>query len=131
MTIKSLPTAHDIEVLSVKPVQGRGNLKAFPDIRIGALEIHSLRVVQQPGQRAWVSMPQAEYYDRDGQKCYYPMMKIDDRGLKQAIMEAVLEAWQKGESGNGNGQLFRCVLPKGDRPTGEGINVVREIPAVV
>jgi DNA-binding cell septation regulator SpoVG len=109
MTIKSLPTVHDIEVLSVKTVQGQGNLKAFASIRIGALEIHGLRVVQQRGQRAWVSMPQVES-ERDGKKCYYPMMKIHDKGLKQAITEAVLEAWQKGESGNGNGQLFRGML---------------------
>lgn len=90
----TLTAPSDIEVIGIKPIMGRGNLKAFADIRIGALEIHGLRIVQQPGQRAWVSMPQAEY-ERDGVKCYAPMVKIHDKTLKDAVANVVLMSWQK------------------------------------
>ena len=86
----SVPTAHDIEVIDIKPIIGRGNLKAFVSVRIGAIEIHGLRIVQQPGQRAWVSMPQVESCDRDGKKCYAPLVTIHDEALKSSITEAVL-----------------------------------------
>lgn len=81
------------EVLNIKRLTDCGNLKAFATIRIGALEIAGLRIVQQPGQRAWVSMPQLEY-NRDGKRCYYPMIKFLDKRLKAVITEAVLEAWE-------------------------------------
>lgn len=97
-TPKSTPTAHtpasDIEVLSIKPVSRCGNLKAFVDIRIGALEIHGLRVVQQLGQRAYVSLPVVEYTRRDdGQRAFAPLIRIHDPVLDVAIRQAVLDAW--------------------------------------
>lgn len=91
----ALPTdtpAYDIEVISIKRLKDCRSLKAFASIRFGGIEIHGLRIVQQPGQKAWVSLPQVEY-NRDGKKCYYPMITIHDKRLKAAITQAVLEAW--------------------------------------
>jgi DNA-binding cell septation regulator SpoVG len=40
-------------------VINKGNLKAFVDVRIGLSSVvRKCRVAQQPGQRAWVNMPQ-------------------------------------------------------------------------
>jgi hypothetical protein len=42
-----------IEVLAVRAVD-RGNLKAFAKVRLGAVVIHGVKVVQQPNQRPWL-----------------------------------------------------------------------------
>jgi hypothetical protein len=45
-----------VEVLKVTPIPNGGNLKAYISVRVGPwTNPHGIRVVQQPGQRAWVS----------------------------------------------------------------------------
>lgn len=78
------------------PVNGKGNLRAFADVEVNSTFIlHSCRVIQQPGQRPWVSMPQAEVL-KDGQKLYYPIVKILDKQLEAEIKQAVLSAYEGG-----------------------------------
>ena len=77
-----------VRVLDVKPVEGHGNLRAFATIGVGPFIVHGCRVVQQPGQRAWVSMPQTKSGDR-----WWPVVEVEDRALKDAISETVLRAW--------------------------------------
>jgi len=97
-TPKSAPThtpAYNIEVLSIKRLPDCGNLRAFAAVRIGSIEINGLRVVQQPGQRAYVQLPQVEYTRRDdGQRAFVPLIRIHDQVLDVAIRQAVIAAWQ-------------------------------------
>jgi len=83
-----------IEVVAIKPLSSSGNLRGFASIRMGGVTIHDCRVIQQPGQRAWVSMPQREY-TKDGQKKYTAVVELSD-GLKQQVSAAVLTAWERG-----------------------------------
>jgi DNA-binding cell septation regulator SpoVG len=85
----SAPRAAPIEVIKVKPLDNGGNLKAFASVRIGGLVVHSVRIVQQPGQRAWVSMPQVKSGER-----YYPIVEIESDNLRDRVRDAVLERWQ-------------------------------------
>ena len=58
-----------IEVENIHKLDGAGNLKAFASVNIGGkLTIHSLRIVQQPGQKAWVALPQREWRDGAGNR---------------------------------------------------------------
>jgi DNA-binding cell septation regulator SpoVG len=82
-------TRPQISVVRIRPVAGHGNLRAFADVRIGALTFYSLRVIQQPAQRAWVSLPQV--LDAEGR--YRPVITCDDEALKMRIRDAVLRAW--------------------------------------
>ena len=77
-----------VTVIKVTPVPTPGNLRALVDISIGPLLIHSCRIVQQPGQAAWVSMPQTQ--SADGR--WYPCLRTDDDDLRQAVRERVLRA---------------------------------------
>jgi DNA-binding cell septation regulator SpoVG len=77
-----------IQVLKVKALDGGGNLKDFVDVRIGGLVIHGCRIVQQPGRKAWLSMPQT----KSGEK-YYPIVEIESEGLRNRIRDVVLEHW--------------------------------------
>lgn len=78
-----------IEVLNIRPCGGGGNLRAFATVRVGALVIADCRIVQQPGQRPWVSMPVRE---RGGR--FLPIVRIVSDSLKTRINEVVLAAWE-------------------------------------
>lgn len=84
-----------IVVSEIKPVN-KGALRAFCTVSIaGKLTIHSVRVIQQEGQAAWVSMPQNEVKGSDGGKSkYYPVVEVTDEALKEQIAVAVLDAWR-------------------------------------
>lgn len=84
-----------ISVDEIKSIQ-KGSLRAFAIITIaGKLTIHGIRVIQQEGQTAWVSMPQTEVKSTTGGKSkYFPIVEVSDEKLKQQISDAVLSAWQ-------------------------------------
>lgn len=83
---------NQVEVVSIKAVTA-GNFKAFASVRIGGLTIRSLRIVQQPGQEAWVSLPQEYWTDKEGKRRYSAIVEVPDH-IKQAISDAVLSAWR-------------------------------------
>jgi DNA-binding cell septation regulator SpoVG len=85
-----------LRVLALRRVE-RGTLKASADVALGQnLTLYDLRVIQQPGQRAWVSPPQREWTDAQGQRRYTPL--VDLRGdLRIRIERAVLAAYEAGE----------------------------------
>jgi len=85
----------NITVENLRKLDGSGNLKAFVSVNIGGkLTIHSCRIIQQPNQEAWVSLPQREWVDKDGNKHYAPLIEVPDK-VKSAIQEAVLDTWER------------------------------------
>lgn len=86
-----------IEVVALRPMD-RGNLKAFVSVRLGGVTIHDCRIVQQSGQRAWVSMPQREYADAEGQKKYSAVVELSD-ALKKVVADLILHTWEHGDIG--------------------------------
>jgi len=59
------------------------------------MSIYGCRVIQQEGQRPWVSMPQVEY-QKNGHKKYFAVVKILDEKLKEDINDAILTAYKDG-----------------------------------
>ena len=82
-----------IKVLEIKTVQN-GNLKALAKLKIGETIFHDFRVVQQPGQRAWVSAPVTSWTGNDGKIQYKTVIEFPKR-LKDAVADVVLEAWNR------------------------------------
>ena len=82
----------EIIVTKVQPVANSGNLKAFADVKIGSLVVKGFRIVQQPDQAAWVSVPQQK--SEDGK--YYNSVYFEDRAVFDQVRAEVLAAWQKG-----------------------------------
>ncbi|MGH7963611.1 MAG: septation protein SpoVG family protein [Candidatus Binatia bacterium] len=82
-----------VQVLAIKPLSNAGNLRAFASVKLGDIIIHDCRVVQQPGQRAWVSLPQCEY-TRDSEKKYAAIVELSDT-LKRELSHVVLTAWEQ------------------------------------
>src|SRR5262245_36959933 len=92
-----------IRVNSVKPINGKGALKAFASITIAnKWIINSIRIVQQDGQAAWVSLPQNEIKAADGGKPkYFPVVEIIDDLLKKEVIDAVLHEYNGGKMPEG------------------------------
>jgi DNA-binding cell septation regulator SpoVG len=86
-----------VEVLEVRRLSGDGNLRAFAKVRIGCLVIHGCRVIQQPGQRAWVALPQVPARAKaDGSGAgWYPVVEVTNRSVMDQVRDAVLAAWDE------------------------------------
>lgn len=88
----SNPYLAKITVTKITPVTSQGNLKAFASIKLGdVLTIHDCRVIQQQGQKAFVSLPQRK--DEKTGKYYYIVFPESEQ-FKEAVQEKVLDAWQ-------------------------------------
>jgi DNA-binding cell septation regulator SpoVG len=88
------PPASRIEVLTLVAA-GPGNLKALASVRIGpSLVVHKCRVIQQPGQRAWVSMPQECWDGEDGRAHYTALVELSGT-LRTRVEAAILQEAQR------------------------------------
>jgi len=93
------PWVGKVKVLTLCPSHTAGTVKAFATIQIGdALEIRDLKLIQQDGQRAWVSLPDRQRSDGKG---YAPILKTLDDRLKSEIDKVVLGAWADTEKKGG------------------------------
>ena len=89
----------NIIVESIKELTDSGNLKAFVTVSINdKLKINGCRIIQQPGQAAWVSLPQNNWVDPKGNKKYFPVIELSEK-VKNAIYDAILAAWQEERNG--------------------------------
>jgi DNA-binding cell septation regulator SpoVG len=89
-------SAASIVVDEIKIIN-KGSLKAFAKVTIGGgkITIHSIRIIQQDGQEAWIAFPQNELPACDGGKPkYFPVVEVHDRDLRTRISDAVLTAYQ-------------------------------------
>jgi DNA-binding cell septation regulator SpoVG len=86
---------YQVFVFNMERFTDKGNLKAFADIKIGkSVRIFSMRVIQQPNQKAYVSPPQRSWQDKDGKTRYAPMVELSG-ALKEEVDAAVLMEWAK------------------------------------
>ena len=91
------PWVGKVKMLTLTPTHKAGTVKAFASIQIAdALEIRDLKLIQQEGQRAWVSLPDHQRSDGKG---YAPIVKCLDDRLKAEIDKVVLDAWQSAVGG--------------------------------
>ena len=72
----------------------RKNLRALADVDVTvapslAIVLYGCRVIQQPGQRAYVALPQVE--SADGR--YFPVLSAP--GLREVVQEVVLAEYAK------------------------------------
>lgn len=88
-----------IEVLELRRLADPGNLKGFAKVRLGAVVIHSCRIIQQPGKKPWVALPQIPARKKaDGAGAgWYPVVEIISPDLMARVRTAVLEAWEERE----------------------------------
>ena len=84
-----------VQVEEIRTIDNKGSLKAFASIVIGnGFKINDIRIIEQAGKSAWISLPQRESVGPDGKKKYWPVIELPDH-IKQMVEHAVLEAWQQ------------------------------------
>jgi hypothetical protein len=82
---------HELSVIEVQSVD-KGNLKAFVAVQVNGVLVKDCRIIQPPGQAAWVSAPQVSY-EVGGEKKWKSLVEFPKEMRKQ-IEAVVLEAWQ-------------------------------------
>jgi hypothetical protein len=82
------------EVLKIAPTTA-GTVKAFVYIRVGAVTIKGAKIMQQPGQAAWLAMPDRSYVVSGKAECA-PIIELD-KSLRERATEVVLTAWKSGQ----------------------------------
>jgi DNA-binding cell septation regulator SpoVG len=80
-----------IEVLAIRKLDGKSAVKAFVDVRVGALVSKGGKIVGQEGQRAWYATPSIKT-----DHGWLQVVEIASKDLRQRITDAVLEAWGRG-----------------------------------
>lgn len=80
-----------VVVLRVLSFTDQGNLRALVSIRVDPWIIHGCRVIQEPGKRAWASLPQSQ--SRFSGR-WFPVVELADKAIEDAIKAAVLQAWE-------------------------------------
>ena len=55
---RSVAMTAPVQVIEIRRLDGSGNLKAFAKVKLGSVIIHGCHVIQQPGQKAWLALPQ-------------------------------------------------------------------------
>jgi DNA-binding cell septation regulator SpoVG len=76
-----------IEVLAIRPLDGKSTVKAFVDLQLGGIKIMGAKIVQQNGQRAWVAMPSVKT------ERAWNVVEITSKDLRQRVTDVVLRAW--------------------------------------
>jgi len=84
----------EIKVERIKGVEGRGNLKAFVDFRMGRTLFRSWRILQEAGKRPWVSPPVETWETKDGERRYKRLVVLPEE-LHKRVEEEILRVWQQ------------------------------------
>lgn len=93
----------DITVLDIRPVEGRGSLRAFVNIQLGKLIVNDCRVIQEQGKRPWFSLPVLTYRSELGTTLYKNIIQVVDEDFKKTISQVVLAAWEQKQEEGRNG----------------------------
>ena len=78
-------------VTTIKPIPNAGNLKAFASVQLGPVILDGFRVIQQPGQKPWVSVPQEKGSDGN----YYNRVHFERDDDLAAVRAVVLQKWEE------------------------------------
>lgn len=85
-------TSGAIIVSQIETVEHK-SIKAVASVRIGAVLIHGIRVIQKSDGFQWVALPK----EKRGEE-YHPVIEVKSRELMRGISEAVLCAYNNETS---------------------------------
>lgn len=96
----------EIKIIKIRLQNNSKPLKAFADIQLeNGWIVKDFRVIQQPGQKAYVVSPQASWRNREGVINFKTLITIPNDG-KWQLEAAVLAAYQREKEQKG-GSLER------------------------
>ena len=86
-----------MKVIEVRLTNGDKPTKAFADLEFeeNGLVIKDIKIIQQPGLRAWVAMPQVSWKDPGDGQIKYRILITAPPPLKGEIDACILSAWSR------------------------------------
>lgn len=84
----------EVKILGMRRLNDGRPLKAFVSVQIDGWTVNDFRIIQQNGQRAWVSPPQVSWKGDDGKLRYRPLLSMPPES-QQRIEVTILSAWHK------------------------------------
>ena len=89
------------EITDIKKLD-KNTLKGSFTLVIGPLHIEGFTCHENNGKR-WIGFPAKEYFDSDGKKKYWPLLRVPDKGRY-----ANFQRWAKAQVGE---ELFAPAAP--------------------
>jgi DNA-binding cell septation regulator SpoVG len=86
----------ETEVLELRRVTGAGALRALVKVRLGAVLVRGVRIIQQDGGEPWIALPQVPARRRvDGSGSGWSrIIEVVDPAVSDQLRDAVLRAWE-------------------------------------
>ena len=85
----------EIKSYNFRQVNNGGCLRATCSIDIdNKIKLHQCRIVQQLGQLAWPSLPQASWTDPEGRIRYFPLVELP-KSVKHEVKKCILRGWEE------------------------------------
>jgi hypothetical protein len=90
-----------LEILSLRPVGGTGQLRAIARVRIGVLAIDQVRILQADNGDIWASMPQLALRAKadGGGAGFRSIIEFLDYGVWVELREMLIAAYRELEGG--------------------------------
>ncbi len=85
------PTQSDITIISIRPADYDGSIKANVTIQIGSVVIYNFKIIHQPPKRAWLAVPSSKAADGE----YYPHITVVDKEFLKELEAIVIAAWRE------------------------------------
>ena len=89
----------EVKILDVRLQNNGKPLKAFADINLDGLVIRDFRIIQQPGQKAYVVAPQTAWKGQQGKPNFKPIISMPN-AVKWQIESAILTEYQRAKEGS-------------------------------
>ena len=92
----------NLKVLQIRHSKNNSPLKAFADVLVSDIEIRDFRIIQHPGDKAYVAVPQTSWRGQGGKIQYKTLITMSDE-LKWQIESAILAEYQRAKEKTNEG----------------------------
>jgi DNA-binding cell septation regulator SpoVG len=93
---QDIPAERKMKILSIRNRTDGKTLKALADIELpGGLTIRDLRILQHPGEKAFVVGPQCSWKDPSTGRILYRTLITFPNQMKQDLELALLSEWKR------------------------------------
>jgi len=89
----------EVKILDVRLQNNGKPLKAFVDIEFNGLVIRDFRIIQQPGQKAYIVSPQTTWKGPQGKSNFKSIISMPN-DIKWQVESAILTEFQKAKEGS-------------------------------
>jgi DNA-binding cell septation regulator SpoVG len=84
-----------MQIVNLKKMEVGPTIKGFFDIDYGKFVIHGFKLMQQSGQKMWISPPDEKYTDKDGKTKYKKIVEFTDKDYLAKIESEAVRMYEQ------------------------------------